>query len=194
MGYALKPVRQPPRCTEMAQILDPSSSCELQVRQDLSSYRCKDDHLQEVGSGHSYWSRIREGLGIKVFHSRTLESKIFSKKMNGSSSIGIGNILNTQLYSFCYLKTFKIGLDSKKLLHFNGKLWTRVINDHEISEFSFMEIFIRNYPDVLNTYLFCPCPPSDVNLNNLQLHFKQYTIFSIICFVQLKQFTQAFEM
>jgi len=33
--------------------------------------------------------------------------------MNGSSLIGIGNISNIQLYSFCYLKTFKIGLDSK---------------------------------------------------------------------------------
>ena len=40
--------------------------CELQIWQDLSSYRCQNDHLQKIRSWHGHGSWVRERMGIEV--------------------------------------------------------------------------------------------------------------------------------
>ena len=40
--------------------------CELQIWQDLSSYRCQNDHLQKIRSWHGHGSWVRERMGVEV--------------------------------------------------------------------------------------------------------------------------------
>ena len=62
-------------------------SRQLQIREDLSSHRCQDDHLQKVRPGHCQWARFGQRMGITILHSRSYKSKIFSSKIKQTLSL-----------------------------------------------------------------------------------------------------------